>query len=67
MSSRTDSSGSEPGAIRSETRAFASGMRLFEAPSVDGASSPIAVTDGLAQRREASVPVPISPTPGKTP
>ena len=67
MSSRTRLLGIRARRDAQRDARFRLGMRLLEAPSVGGASSPMAVTDGFDQRREASVPVPIRPTPGSTP
>ena len=59
--------GSCPGARRTLTMARALGTTALAAPSTAGASSPMTVIAGLAQRRSARLPVPVRATPGSTP
>ena len=66
-SASTAAAGSCPGASRTVTRVRVDGSRVFDARATGGTSMPVTVTDGRAQTRAATAPVPASRTPSSRP
>ena len=59
--------GSWPGAMRRDRRAVQEGASTLPARSRGVTSMPMTVRDGLVHSRAVRSPVPISPTPSRTP
>ncbi len=67
MTSSKAAAGSWVGARRTEILAAAEAASVLDALSIDVASMPIVVIDGLVQRRDRIEPVPMSSTPSSRP